>query len=459
MGDVDPSLDRAETGQFGGYVTNRVLGSGGMGTVYEARHPTLGRRVAVKVIKGSLAGDPVAKERFLREAQALALVSHPHVVDVFDVGIEDGRAFIVMELLDGETLEALLARKGRIPLGRAVELLLPLISATAAIHETGVVHRDLKPANIMLARRGRVAIEPVILDFGISRAPEADSGKEGLTEPQHLVGTLPYLSPEQMRDGRAAGPFSDQYALGVMLYECITGEKPFSGGDRYELMHAAMTAPVTAPSALVPGIPAELDRVVLRAMTRRPEARYPSVRALGSALLSFADQATWKRWAAEVAGATSDPDAVVSSETLTDTPRPPDARGARHRRLTGRAIVAAGASVLACLVLLAASRPQPTASARAPHDPVEHVSQPTVNAPPAPANLAAATATPPVSIDVAPGQVKKPATRKPRQAASMRSADPNPPPPPAGGSFTPTAGKPAERARADDAIDPFAPVR
>src|SRR6185436_2283595 len=190
----------------------------------EARHPTLGKRVALKVIKGSLAGDPVARERFLRESRAIALVSHPNIVDVFDLGIDGGRAFIVMERLQGETLEALLARKQRLAVSQAVDLLLPVISAAAAIHESGVVHRDLKPGNVMLARRGRFLVEPVVLDFGISRVPDVSVEQQTLTEPQALVGTLAYLSPEQLRDARAAGPLSDQYALGVMLYECVTGK-------------------------------------------------------------------------------------------------------------------------------------------------------------------------------------------------------------------------------------------
>ena len=164
MGDVDPKTSGEETDRFGLYATAQVIGGGGMGTVYEARHPTLGKRVALKVIKGTLAGDRVARERFLREARAIALVSHPHVVEVFDVGIEDGRAFIVMELLEGETLEALLAHRGRLGVTQAADLLLPVISATAAIHDTGVVHRDLKPGNVMLARRGRFAVEPVVLE-------------------------------------------------------------------------------------------------------------------------------------------------------------------------------------------------------------------------------------------------------------------------------------------------------
>ena len=217
--------------RFGGYVTEKVLGRGGMGTVYEARHPTLGKRVALKAIRDSFADHPVARERFVREARAIALISHPHVVDVFDLQIDDERAFMVMELLEGETLDVLLAREQRLALSRTADLLLPVISAAAAIHDVGVVHRDLKPGNVMLARRGRGLLEPVIFDFGISRTSEAPPRGPAITEADGLVGTIAYLAPELLRDARAAGPHSDQYAVGVMLYECLTGRRPFVGAD------------------------------------------------------------------------------------------------------------------------------------------------------------------------------------------------------------------------------------
>jgi hypothetical protein len=391
--------------RLGGYTIVRSLGRGGMGTVYEAQHPRLAKRVALKAMQGSLAGDPVAEQRFLREAQAIARITHPHVVEVFDVGIDDGCPFIVMELLEGETLGDLLAREGRLGATRLAELMLPVFSAVAAIHDGGVVHRDLKPANVMLARRGRFAVEPVVFDFGICRIEagraEGNVGGEddgrgrapaGLTDPDLLVGTLPYLSPEQIRDARAAGPRSDQYALAVMLYECLTGRNPFAGGaarsggagagrpaagDRYEQMHAAMTAVVTPPGAVAPDLPAELDRVVLRAMSRSPDARYPSVRAFGSALLSFAGRAAWKRWAVELAGADPrDPPAdAVGGETASDLRRPvlPARVQAPARPIPGRrrqALVAAAAAVVAAAVAVAVLAPGSLGPAPVPSAPV-----------------------------------------------------------------------------------------
>ena len=425
MGDADPGTRGEETGRFGGYVTGKIIGGGGMGTVYEARHPTLGKRVALKVVKGSLAGDPIAHERFLREAQAVARISHPHVVDVFDLGIEGERAFIVMELLEGETLEALLARKGRLGVTQAVDLLLPVISAAAAIHETDVVHRDLKPANIMLARRGRFAVEPVVLDFGISRGGEATSG-EALTEPHLLVGTLPYLSPEQLRDARAGGPQSDQYALGVMLYECLTGRKPFASTDRYELMHAVMNASVVAPSDIAPDIPSEIDRAVLRAMARRPDARFPSIRAFGSALLSVADRAAWKRWASEFAGVDPNAGDAASTETVDDVRRPVATTPRPRRRSLRWLAAAAGALALAALVIVfsrGSSPPTPTvAPLPVPSAPVAkaEVMQPPSSPPavvPAPASPATEIAT-----ETTPVLVKKRAATSRRHTPAPTAA-------------------------------------
>lgn len=410
-GDVDRRLGADEADHFDGYVACKVIGSGGMGTVYEARHPTLDKRVALKVIKGTLARDPVARERFTREARAIALVSHPNVVEVFDLGIDDERAFIVMELLEGETLAALLARKGKLGVTRAVELFLPLISAAAAIHDTGVVHRDLKPGNVMLARRGHYAVEPVVLDFGISRIGEGSSGDLELTEPHLLVGTLPYVAPEQLRDARAAGRQSDQYALGVMLYECVTGRKPFTGADRYELINAVMTEPIDAPSAIDRAIPAELDAVVLRALARRPEARFPSMRAFGSALLSVADRSAWKRWAAEFAGA--DPTTIdVSTETGQDVRTRPVASGTSARLAPRWGALGVGALVIGLVAVAMSVDRSPTSSPRrlspATHAPAERL-------PIAAASQAPATSLPPVgSRD--DNQEKRPARpgRRPR---------------------------------------------
>jgi eukaryotic-like serine/threonine-protein kinase len=490
--------DEPETPRLlGGYAIMREVGRGGMGTVFEARHPRLAKRVALKAMKRSLAGDPVAEERFVREAQAIARIAHPHVVEVFDIGIEDGRPFIVMELLEGETLEALLAREGRLGAARMVDLLLPVVSAVAAIHDRGVVHRDLKPANVMLARRGRFAVEPVVFDFGISRMDAGEGQRDdggggtgaraptGLTDPDLLVGTLPYLSPEQIRDARAAGPLSDQYALAVMVYECIAGRGPFGGGDRaaggasgapaanrYEQMHAVMTAVVTPPTAFAPELPSELDEVILRAMSRSPEARYPSVRAFGSALLSFAGgRATWRRWAVELAGA--DPRAA-DGETLTDVrspdpAAPPDApldlarerprRGGARARAAAAGVLALVTTGAVALGLRLAPGPRPSALTQPP--------APAREAPvvPAPAGAIAPSGAPmpepamPVTPTLIPAAAARSAFVRQRPRSRARQPEPELRGRRATDIRSPAASANMEEIGRDEAINPYVPLR
>jgi serine/threonine-protein kinase len=283
---------------IGQYVVLREIGSGGTATVYEARHRDLGKRVAVKVMHPHLAADAAASRRFLREGRAAATVRSPHVVDVFDVGKHEGVPYLVMELLSGVSLAAVLRERGRIPVGELAELMLPIASAVHAAHQVGVVHRDLKPSNIVLAARAADETSPVILDFGISRL-ESDVDRD-LTRSEALVGTIHYLSPEQSRGGRNASARSDQYALGVMLYECATGVRPFRGSTHYALMHAIVSSRVVPPSALDPGLPAGFDQVVLRAMHRDPNKRFASVRDLGAALLPWASEEAQERWRGEL---------------------------------------------------------------------------------------------------------------------------------------------------------------
>lgn len=304
---------------FARYRLDGVLGRGGMGVVYSATHRARGYRVAIKVMHQHLAIDPVARARFLREG-AVGQLNHRNVVAVREAGTHDGQPFIVMQLIEGETLAARLARDGRLSVEQAVKLFLPLLSAVAALHRAGIVHRDLKLSNVVLTRR-ESELEPVVLDFGIAKAGIGADDESSLTQTVALLGTLRYLSPEQTRSAKAASARSDQYALGVMLYECLTGQRPFSGESQYDLMHAILTAPLAPPSAHVPGLPPALDAVVLRAMSRRPADRFNDVVALGSALLAFSDAPTWTRWARDFHGTQAQPAAVVLDVTEADPPR------------------------------------------------------------------------------------------------------------------------------------------
>lgn len=238
------------------YAVVRPIGSGSSGAVYEAVDMGLRRRVALKVSPMPGGGALARREeaRFLREARAAAHARHQNIVRLFDFGIEGDLAFLVMELVEGETLADRLRCDGAIGVARTLEILLPILSATAGLHAQGVLHRDIKPANILLGCGD--GSSPKLADFGLSRFVEEAST---LTETGVILGTPEYMAPEVMRSSHEAGERSDQYALGVVLYECVTGTKPFRGATSYEVMHAVVRGMTTLPSVLEPSLPSDFD--------------------------------------------------------------------------------------------------------------------------------------------------------------------------------------------------------
>ena len=260
------------------YRLEELLGSGGMGHVYRAVNQDVGRLVAIKVLRAEHAQNPQVVERFLREARAANLVRHPNVVDVLDVGRETaGAPFIVQELLEGEDLAHLVERRGgRLPLEEVVDILGPVIDAVAEAHARGVIHRDIKPENVFLAKGPRAPI-PKLLDFGISKvsAPDLRATEVGV-----MMGTPAYMPPEQVRGARDANPQTDVWALGVMLFELISGRMPFDEGDAPALFVAIATR--DAPTLLDIGaeVPPEISRVVARCLRRSPGERYPTAAEL-----------------------------------------------------------------------------------------------------------------------------------------------------------------------------------
>jgi serine/threonine-protein kinase len=290
-------MGAGEGDQVGQYVLCREIGKGAMATVYEAEHVGLGKRVALKRMHPHLATDATGASRFLREGRAATQIRSPNVVEVFDVGKHENVPYLVMELLDGVDLAARLHERKKLAPSEVADLMVPVTSAVHAAHQAGVVHRDLKPSNIFLARKDGRDVSPIILDFGISKLTgEVD---RDLTASEVLLGTVHYMSPEQTRGGNKATAVSDQYAIGVILYECLTGAKPFAGSTPYAVMHAIVSAAVAPPSTLDPRVPTALDEVVMRAMSRDPAARFPSVRALGAALLPWASSGTRERFGGE----------------------------------------------------------------------------------------------------------------------------------------------------------------
>ena len=287
--------------RLGQYVLVRELGAGGMGRVFESKHVKLGKRVAVKLLHTALVASPKAMRRFHREGRACSRIQHPHVVEVLDTGVQDGQPYLVMELVEGADLAMRLREKPTLEPSEVAEIFLPLCSALSAVHASGVVHRDLKPSNVILTRPRPHTVHPMLVDFGIAKLAFSET-TDDLTQAESAVGTAAYMAPEQTRNAQAVDPTTDQYALGVMIYECLTGRRPFHGESHYDLMHAILHGEVTPPSAHRPGLPAELDALVLRALKRAPAERFPSVHALGAALLSVASPRAWGEWGPEFCG-------------------------------------------------------------------------------------------------------------------------------------------------------------
>ena len=260
----------------GRYRLERPLGHGGMATVYLARDEELDRPVAVKLLAETLAGEAAFRTRFLREAKLAARLSHPNVVSVYDVGeAVDGRPYIVMEHVEGETLADLLAKRGRLPVAEAVGLALQACDGLAHAHAAGLVHRDVKPQNLLRRRDGTLKIA----DFGIARAAETTA----LTQPGTVLGTAAYLSPEQAA-GEEVTSAADIYGLGAVLYELLTGRPPYELGSLADLAEQQARRSIAPVSELVGEVPRHVEDAVMRSLARDPAYRPESAEALAREL-------------------------------------------------------------------------------------------------------------------------------------------------------------------------------
>lgn len=280
----DPCLGATLGGRY--TLTSR-LDEGATGTVYRATDAHDGRTVAVKLLAPALVADPIFIERFRRERRALGALRHPHVVDVYDADIEGDRAWLVMELLDGETLASRLTR-GRLAPDEALEVCAQTASALASMHEAGMIHRDVKPANLFLCRSETAApVRVKVLDFGFVRLRDETT----LTASGQVVGTPEYMAPEQIQGLRCTAA-SDLYALGVVLFEMLTGGLPFRGSlTELFMLHAQASAP--RPSVVAPAVPAACDALVAKLLAKDPSLRprdarrvRPEIDALRDALAS-----------------------------------------------------------------------------------------------------------------------------------------------------------------------------
>jgi serine/threonine protein kinase len=266
----------------GSYEVLRVIGEGGMGKVYEARHTRLHtKRFAVKLLHQELARQPDVVTRFQREAEAASVLTHPNVVGVYDVNTSaDGRPYIVAELLQGEDLGSYLDRLGKLHTAEAVHIVRQVCHALGAAHAHGIVHRDVKPENVFLAGpTGTVKV----LDFGISKVLETS---DGLTKTGTVMGTPDYMAPEQARGDRVDSR-ADIYAVGAILYRALTGRKPFEGNDAMAILTAVLTQEPVRPSTLEPKIPLSLELVVQQTMAKMPNERFATMDALEQALAPF----------------------------------------------------------------------------------------------------------------------------------------------------------------------------
>jgi len=268
------------------YELGEAIGYGGMAEVHRARDIRLGREVAIKVLRHDLARDATFQVRFRREAQASASLNHPAIVAVFDTGEDSGpdgsTPFIVMEFVEGQTLREILRSDGPLPTARAIAVCADICSALDFSHRNGIVHRDVKPGNVMISPNGAVKV----MDFGIARAVSDSSAT--MTSTAAVIGTAQYLSPEQAR-GESVDARSDVYSCGCLLYELIAGSPPFTGDSPVAVAYQHVREDPTPPSSLNPAIPAELDAVVLKAMSKNPANRYQSAAEMRADLVRVQD--------------------------------------------------------------------------------------------------------------------------------------------------------------------------
>ena len=296
----------------GRYRIIRKLGSGGMANVYLAEDQELGRRVAIKILNDRHANDEQFVERFRREAKNAAGLSHPNIVSIYDRGEAEGTYYIAMEYLDGRSLKELIVSRGPAPVHVAIDYARKILDALRFSHRNGIVHRDIKPHNVIVDAEGRVKVT----DFGIARA-----GASQMTEVGSIIGTAQYLSPEQAK-GAPVDQTSDLYSVGIVLYELLTAKVPFTGDSPVEIAMKHISAIPEPPSSIRPDVPADLDKVVLRALGKVPEDRYPNAEEMDLDLQRVAQGLAVSRETDEAATMILS-GAHLAPPTVVAPPRPP----------------------------------------------------------------------------------------------------------------------------------------
>ena len=341
----------------GNYRLIKPLGQGGMGVVYLAEHPRIGRRAAVKFLHPELARNKRLLRRFFNEARAAAAVRHPGIVEVYDFGTApDGASYITMEYLDGESLSARLGRMGKLPVALAVDIAIQVASALGAVHTKKIIHRDLKPDNLFLVPDPRGSTREIakVLDFGIARLDHGPSEHSSIrTQTGSVMGTPVYMSPEQCRGRPDVDLRTDIYSLGVVLYEMLCGAPPFVSESFGELVYLQIGTSPPPPRTHNPDVPAALETVVMRMLAKDPEQRFSGMAELAAALQQAFPRVATGNAVAQGSRQAAEPVAARPRKhtTLSSTAGDMDG-GERPNTRTRLAIVGGGLAALGGVVLL-----------------------------------------------------------------------------------------------------------
>ena len=320
------------------YEIIRSIGEGGMANVYLARDVILNRLVAVKILRGDLADDEKFVRRFQREAIAASSLNHPNIVELYDVGEDNGKYFIVMEYVEGKTLKSLIKKRGALTLPEVQDIMLQLTSAIAHAHESYIVHRDIKPQNVIIMDDGRVKV----MDFGIASRLNSNE----LTQTNSVMGTVYYLPPEQA-NGTSSTFKSDIYSLGILMYELVTGSVPFKGDSPVEVALKHMKNPLPSITDPYPEIPQSVENVILRASAKNPKNRYDSVEEMHDDLLTVLDKSRFNEPKVKYAYPENDFEDDMPKEKRSDRTKKKEEN--RKNKKMNKALIIVG-SIIALLV-------------------------------------------------------------------------------------------------------------
>ena len=319
--------------KIGKYDVEERVGEGAMGVVYRAVDPVLKRRVAIKVMSDAFAQNDDLRERFLREAQAAGSLQHPNVITIYDFGDVDGHPYIAMEFVEGQDLAELIAHQVPLSVVDKLDLAIGVLQGLAYAHKRGIVHRDIKPANIRVDDEGKARI----MDFGVAHLASSNMTKSGV-----MLGTPSYMAPEQIVGGKV-GPQTDVFSVGAVLYELLTGARPFDGGTLQAVMYRVLSENPASLSSVVPGLPARLNDVVMRALAKDAENRYSSALDMANDLIAVR---------AAIDASTASPGTLslrATIESAIEVRKSREIQRTRNRRV----VMSSGGVALAAVLMLA----------------------------------------------------------------------------------------------------------